>query len=72
MRAAGAVDELAHLVVLALDLVLGDDRHEGLRERALGEQPAHEVRDLERDQERVHEQARAEHARIDHVAQQAR
>ena len=58
------------LVVLALHLVLGDDRHEGLGEGPLREQAAQEVRNLEGHQEGVHQQARAEHPRIDHVAEQ--
>ena len=70
-RAHRPVDQFADLVAFALDLVLGDDRHERLRERALGEQPPHEIGNLERDQERVHEQAGPEHPGIDHVPQQA-
>ena len=54
-----------------LHLVFADDRHEGLRERAFGEQAAQEVRDLERHQPGVHEGAGAEGLRIDHVAGQA-
>ena len=55
-----------------LVLVLTDDRHEGLGERAFGEQSSQEVRDLERDQPGVHEGPGAEGRRIDHVPRQAR
>ena len=65
-----AADELTHLVVAAPYLVLRDHGDEGLRERPLGEQAAQEVRDLERDQECVHQRAGAEGLGIDHVAQQ--
>jgi hypothetical protein len=41
----------------ALVLVLADDRDEGLAEGALREQPAQEVRDLERHEPGVHEGA---------------
>src|SRR5512135_1926132 len=63
--------DMNHAIVPTLHLVFRDDRNEGLRERAFGEQAPHEVRDLERDQERVHQHSRAEHARVHHVAQQA-
>ena len=70
--AGDRVHELTHFVVAALVLVLADDRHEGLRERAFGEQPAQEVRDLEGHQPGVHEGAGAERRRIDHFPGEAR
>ncbi len=70
--AGDARDQLADLGVGLLHLVLGDDRHEGLRERTLGGQAAHEVRDLERHQEGVHQGARAEGDQVDHVPDHAR
>ena len=48
-RAGDRVDQLADLVGAALGAIFGHDRHEGLRERALGEQPAQQVRDLVRE-----------------------
>ena len=56
---------------VALCTVLGQDRHEGGRERPLGEQPAHEVGNLERKKEGVRRRARAEVARKHHVANEA-
>ena len=50
-RAGDRVDQIAHFVGAALGAVFGDDRHERLRERALGEQPAQQVRDLVRENE---------------------
>ena len=70
-RAGDAADEFTHLVVAAPYLVLRDHGDEGLRERPLGEQATQEVRDLEGDQERVHQRAGAERLRIDHIAQQS-
>ena len=73
-NAEGARDrihELARLVLRALRLVLADDRNEGLRERAFGEQAAQEVRDLERHQPGVHEGAGAKGLRVNHLAGQA-
>ena len=71
-HAGDAGDQLADLGVRLLHLVLGDDRHEGLRERALGGQAAHEVRDLERHQEGVHQGPGAERDQVDHVPDHAR
>jgi len=51
--------------------VLGEDRHESLRERALGEQPPQQVRDAEGDEEGVGGEAGAESAGDDEVAQVA-
>jgi hypothetical protein len=69
--AGHAGDQLADFLVGLLHLVFRDDRHEGLGERALGGQPAHEVRDLEGDQEGVHQRARAECDQVDHVPDHA-
>src|SRR5467141_1784919 len=54
-----------------LIFVLGEDRHESLRERALGEQPPQLVRDAEGDEEGVGGEAGAESAGDDEVAQVA-
>src|SRR5438552_18964659 len=51
--------------------MLGEDRHESLREGALGEQPQQQVRDAEDDEEGVGGEARAEGAGDDEVAQVA-
>ena len=56
--AGDVIHEQPRLVLAAAVLVLGEDRDEGLREGALGEQPAQQVRDLEGDEERVGERAR--------------
>ena len=45
------------LLLLALLEQLGEDGHEGALERHVGEQRAHEVRDLEGDRERRHRAA---------------
>ncbi len=70
-HAADAGDQLADLAVALLHLVLGDHRHEGLGEGPLGGQPAHEVRDLERHQEGVHQGPCAEGDQVDHVPDHA-
>ena len=51
--------------------VLGEDRHERRAERGVGEQPAHEVRDLEGDRE-ARRAARPEVARGDDLADEPR
>src|SRR3989442_12030034 len=51
--------------------MLGEDRHESLRERALGEQPPQQVRDAEGDEEGVGGEAGAESAGDDEVAEVA-
>ena len=56
-------EQIAGRVVAALALVLGENRHERLRERALGEQAAQDVGQPERRLEGVHLQARAERQR---------
>src|SRR5439155_4249471 len=69
-----AVDQRLGLGLGMAVLVLGEHRHEGLREGALGEQAPQQVRDAEGDEERVGGEARAEGARdekIAHIAQDA-
>ena len=61
---ADAADERARLVVAALPPVFGEDRHEGLRERAFGEQPPQDVGQAERRLERVHLHPGAERRRL--------
>ena len=56
------------LVMAAPALVFAEDRHEGLRERALGEQAAQQIGQLERDEEGVRRHARAEDPRDQHIA----
>src|SRR5437879_11913413 len=51
--------------------MLGEDRHESLREGALGEEAPQQVRDAEGDEEGVGGQAGAEGAGDDEVAQVA-
>jgi hypothetical protein len=70
-RAGDAVRQRPDLLVRALGLVLGQHRHESLRERPLREQAAQEVRNLEGDHEHVHARPRAEHAREHDVAREA-
>ena len=55
-----AADEIARRVRAALAVVLGEDRHERLRERAFGEHAAQDVRQPERRLEGVHLDAGAE------------
>ena len=50
---------------------LGENRNEGQGKRALGEQPAHEVGNLERKKEGVRCRARTEITREYHVANEA-
>jgi hypothetical protein len=69
--ARDARNQLADLAVGLLQLVFRNDGHEGLRKRPLGSQAAHEVRDLERHQERVHQGTRAEGDQVDHVPDHA-
>ena len=58
---------------LALPLLeqLAEDRHEGARERRISDERAHEVRDLDRDRERVDQPDDAEEVRADHLAHEA-
>ena len=56
---------------VALQAVLGDDRHEGLAERSFARDPPQEIRDPEGHLERVHERAGPEEVGIDHVADEA-
>jgi deoxyribodipyrimidine photolyase len=69
-RTSHIAHEFLHGRLFAPNLVFGDDRHERLRERAFGEQPSQEVRDLEGDQKGVHQGPGAEGLRIDHIPQQ--
>ncbi len=62
------VDQQLGLFMPAAVPVFAEDRHERLRERALGEQAAQQVGQPERDEERIGRHARAEHARDQHVA----
>ncbi len=55
----------------AVLVVLGEHRHEGLREGAFGEKAPENIRDLEGDEKGVHHEAGAEEARKDHVPDQA-
>ncbi len=59
------------LGLLALLAQLHEHRHEGRRDRAVGDQAAHEVRHVERDQERAQGRARAEEARGHDLAHDA-
>ena len=71
-RARDVADELASLGMALVRAVLGDDRHERLRERTFGEEAAHEVRDLEGHSEGVHDRPGAEPGRERDVAREAR
>ena len=70
-RAGDVVDEVAQGARVAARAHLGQHRHEGQRERALGEQAAHEVGNLEGQEERVGRGAGAEVAREHHVANES-
>ena len=65
------IHQHAGLGVPAPGLVFGQNRHEGLRKRALGEQPAQQVGDAEGDEEGVGVEPRAEDAGDDGVAHEA-
>jgi hypothetical protein len=65
------IDEQARVVLAAPVLVFREDRHEGLGECPLGEQPSQQVGDPERDEKRVGGKARAECARDHHIANEA-
>ena len=69
---ADASDERLRLRFAALPAVLGEDRHERLRERALGKQPAQDVGQAERRLERVHLQPGAEGGRLEALADETR
>jgi hypothetical protein len=58
-------DQRARRIDAALPMIFGEDRHERLRKRAFGEQPAQEIRQTERCFERVHLHAGAESRRFD-------
>ncbi len=60
--------QLLHFLVGSLGLVLGQHRHEGGGERALGEQPPQQIGNAEGDEEGIGAGAGAEHARDDDVA----
>ena len=64
-------DELAQSGLVAVFAVAGEDRHEGLRERAFGEQAPEEVGNAKGEEERVGDSRRAEHMREHDVAHQA-
>ena len=69
MGLAGEGDRLGAAMVLQL---AREQRHEGRREGAFGEQAAEEVRQLESDEEGVGHRARAQHRRQHDVADEAR
>ncbi|MNZ79646.1 hypothetical protein D3C78_982560 [compost metagenome] len=69
--AGDPVDQLLDLGQAALRAVLGEHRHEGLGEGALGEQAAHEVGNLEGDEECIGRRTGAEIGRHHHVADHA-
>ena len=71
-RARDVAYELASLGMALVRAVLGDDRDERLRERALGEESAHEVRDLEGHGKGVHDRPGAKPGRERDVARQTR
>ncbi|MNZ54368.1 hypothetical protein D3C78_722670 [compost metagenome] len=64
-------DEHARRLLALLGLVFGKNRHEGLGERAFGEDPAQQVGQLESHEEGVGGHAGAEHARHDGVPDEA-
>jgi hypothetical protein len=64
------IDQRLDLALRARGAVLGEHRHEGLREGALGEQPAQELRDAKRDVESVGIGGRAEQRGQHHVPHQ--
>ena len=65
------VDEVLQLAELALAAVLGQDRDERGRERALGEQTAEEIGDLERDEKGIGVGVRTEDLGETQVANEA-
>ena len=69
--AGDVIDQAEGFHVAALVLVFAEDGHEGLREGALGEQPAQQVGQLEGDEEGVGRQSGAERAGDDEVAHEA-
>ena len=73
-RAQGAghlIHQFLHFRWGALGLVFREHRHEGLRERPFGEQPAQEVGDAKRHEEGVGTGSGAEQLGVDHVADEA-
>ena len=62
------IDQQFGFVVPAPVTVFAENRHERLRERALGEQAAQQVGQLERDEKRIRRRARAEDPRDQHIA----
>ena len=71
-RARDVTHELARLRVAAVRPILRDHGNERLRERAFGKEPAQQVRNLERDGERVHDEPGAEPSRERDIAREAR
>ena len=69
-RACHRVNEIAHLFRRSPRAVLGDDRHEGLRESPLRKQPPQQVRDLVRENEDL-ERNGGHHRGVHHVARES-
>ncbi len=70
-HASRTIHQLFDVRQRALGAVLRQHRHEGLGEGPLGEQPAEEVGDLERDEERIRRRTGAEVAGDHHIAYHA-
>ena len=66
-QAGDISDKGAGRLFTLLGLVLGKNRHERLRERAFGENPAQQIGQFERDEERVGRDPGAENTRQDRV-----
>ena len=61
-------DKILRRLPPLLAVILGENRHERLRKRALGEQAAQQIRQPKRRLERVHLEARAERRRLETFA----